>query len=492
MNWRRSVWLVVGATIVFPPAGMILLWLRQETRWWEKILASVPIIILGLAYITLSLFVGIQLNIIEPTGGMNGIMFTESRYDHLSGSRDPVTTNAERAEEEFSAYWTQFRGPNRDGRYEQAPILTDWPDEGPKQLWKQPCGGGYSSFAVANGLAFTIEQRGDQEFAVAYDILIGSEVWTHSWPADFFETLGGGGPRSTPTWDDGRLYVAGATGQLWCLDAKTGDVIWNKNIQEDVPNFYYGVSGSPLVVDGMLVIQPSGKDNSSTFLALDKLTGDVIWSALNEQNEYASPVLTTLAGQRQIVSYTDKRYIGLDIEDGALLWSHPVQKPSAIHMAQPLFIDDNRIFHSASYGAGCEMFSVTQDNGVFQVESLWKNIRMKNKFASSVLHQGYIYGLDEAVFSCMNPDTGERVWKGGRYGYGQFLFASGHIILITERGELVLIKATPDGHEELARIPAIEGKTWNVPAMSDGFLLVRNANEIACYDLRLTEETPQS
>ena len=432
MNWRKSVWLVLGATLLFPPAGLILLWLRQGTKWWKKVLASFPVLVFCLVYVMLGLFAGIQLNIIEPTGGMDGIMFTQSRYDQIPASREPVTVDATLVDEEFGAYWTQFRGPNRDGKYDQTPILTDWPEAGPLQLWKQPCGGG---------------------------------------------------PRSTPTWDDGRVYVAGATGELWCLDAETGDVIWNKNIQENATNFYYGVSGSPLIVDDMLIVQPSGKEGAS-FIAFNKTNGEKIWSALEEKNEYASPVVVTLAGQRQIVSYTDKRYVGLNIEDGALLWDHPVQNPNAVHMVQPLLIDENRVFHSASYGTGCEMFSVTQDNGVFKAERLWKNNRMKNKFASSILHDGFIYGLDESIFSCMNPENGERVWKGGRYGYGQFLFASGHIVLITERGDLVLMKATPDGHQELARAPAIEGKTWNAPAMSDGFLLVRNAAEMACYDLR--------
>lgn len=483
MNWRKSVWLVLGATLLFPPAGLILLWLRQGTKWWKKVLASFPVLVFCLVYVMLGLFAGIQLNIIEPTGGMDGIMFTQSRYDQIPASREPVTVDATLVDEEFGAYWTQFRGPNRDGKYDQTPILTDWPEAGPLQLWKQPCGGGYSSFAIANGIAYTIEQRGEQEFAVAYEFVSGREVWTHSWTANFFESLGGGGPRSTPTWDDGRVYVAGATGELWCLDAETGDVIWNKNIQENATNFYYGVSGSPLIVDDMLIVQPSGKEGAS-FIAFNKTNGEKIWSALEEKNEYASPVVVTLAGQRQIVSYTDKRYVGLNIEDGALLWDHPVQNPNAVHMVQPLLIDENRVFHSASYGTGCEMFSVTQDNGVFKAERLWKNNRMKNKFASSILHDGFIYGLDESIFSCMNPENGERVWKGGRYGYGQFLFASGHIVLITERGDLVLMKATPDGHQELARAPAIEGKTWNAPAMSDGFLLVRNAAEMACYDLR--------
>jgi outer membrane protein assembly factor BamB len=496
MNWRRSVWLVIGATILFPPAGLILLWLRQGTRWWWKLGFSLPIILLGLFYIPLTFMALINLRLIEPTGGMDGFVWLSgsrsAHYEDLERSRQQKEIPTEEpieSEQEFSTYWTQFRGPNRDGRYEEMPILTDWSEDGPPMLWKQPCGGGYSSFSIANGIAYTIEQRRDQEVAVAYDLLTGREIWTHQWPAQFFESLGGEGPRSTPTWDEGRVYVLGATGELWCFDAETGDIIWNKNIQSDATNFYYGVSGSPLIVDDMLIVQPSGK-NIASFQAYDKLTGDLIWSALEEQNEYVSPIIAAIAGQRQIVSYTDQRYVGLAIEDGSLLWQHPLQNHKMLHIAQPLIIDENRIFHSAGYGTGCELFSVKHENGAYQVESIYSNNRMKNKFGSSILHEGFIYGLDESILACLNAETGERAWKGGRYGYGQILFASEHIIVLTERGEIALVKATPEKHEEVALIPAIEGKTWNVPAMSDGYLLVRNAYEMACYDLRIDADEP--
>jgi outer membrane protein assembly factor BamB len=192
-------------------------------------------------------------------------------------------------------------------------------------------------------------------------------------------------------------------------------------------------------------------------------------------------MLVTLAGKRQILVVGANRAMGLEVDDGSLLWDYPWVTNQGINVAQPLLLDENRVFLSAGYGHGAAVLEVTRDESGFSARPLWSNTRMKNKFASSVLHQGYIYGLDEAILACVDASTGDLKWKGGRYGYGQLLLAADHLIVLTERGELVLVKATPEKHAELAMFPAIEGKTWNHPAIADGVLLVRNANEMAAF-----------
>ena len=154
------------------------------------------------------------------------------------------------------------------------------------------------------------------------------------------------------------------------------------------------------------------------------------------------------------------------------------------NMAQPLVIGDNQLFLSASYGKGAMLLELSRNGDSFNVDTVWQNSRMKNRFSSSVLRDGYIYGLDNAILACLDAATGELMWKGGRYGYGQLLLAGDHLVIITERGDLVLVRATPDRHQEVAGFRAIEGKTWNVPALADGRLLLRNAREMAAFDLR--------
>ena len=382
------------------------------------------------------------------------------------------------------AYWTDFRGPHRDGLYTETAIRTDWPDSGLEPLWIQPVGGGYASFAVADGRAFTIEQRRDEEVVAAYDVDTGTELWTYAWPAHFRETMGGPGPRATPTWRDGRLYALGATGRLVCLDAATGTVVWERNILDDAGarNLPWAMSGAPLVVDDLVVVQPGGTRDWS-IAAYDRLTGDVAWHGLDDVQSYTSPMLATLGGVRQVVVVTAERAAGLRPEDGALLWDYPWSVRVVPNIAQPLVVGDTRIFLSAGYGKGAALVELTRTGDRFAAATVWETNRMKNKFSSSVLIDGYIYGLDESILACIDAATGELMWKGGRYGYGQLLAADDHLVVLTERGDLVLVRATPDGHEEVAGFRAIEGKTWNVPAMAGGRILVRNARQMAAFDL---------
>jgi outer membrane protein assembly factor BamB len=380
--------------------------------------------------------------------------------------------------------WSDFRGPRRDGRYEQTPIRTNWPAEGLPRLWRQPIGGGYASFTAAEGRAFTIEQRRDQEVVAAYDVETGRELWTHPWDAYFTEAMGGDGPRATPTWHGGRVYALGATGEFRALDAATGTLIWRRNILKDAgtANLHWAMAGSPLIVDEKVIVQPGGSPGRSV-VAYHKLTGEPIWSALDDVQAYTSPMLVTLGGIRQVLAVTASRVVGLGAEDGTLLWEYPWVIPTVPNIAQPIELGNDRLFLSASYGHGAAVIELSRTGDTFRVETVWRNTRMKNKFSSSVLHDGYIYGLDDAILACIDPRTGELKWKGGRYGYGQLLLAGGHLIVLTERGALVLARATPERHEELARFSAIEGKTWNVPAIVGGRLLVRNAHEMAAFEL---------
>lgn len=382
-------------------------------------------------------------------------------------------------------FWPDFRGPNRDGSYTSAAIRTDWPAQGLPRLWKQPIGLGYASFVTANGRAFTIEQRRDQEVVTAYDIETGREIWAHGWKAFFTESMGGDGPRATPTLHDGRIYALGATGEFRCLDAATGKLIWRRQILDDngADNLQWGMSGAPLIVDDKVIVLPGGR-NGRSVAAYDKATGAPRWHALNDTQAYVSPMLATLAGVRQVIVISANRVVGLTPEDGALLWEYGWPTDMGINVAQPLLLGNDRVFVSAGYGQGAAVIEVMRDASQLRVKEVWRNTRMKNKFTSSLLYRGYIYGLDEAILACVDAATGELKWKGGRYGYGQVMLAGDHLIVLSESGDVVLVKATPERHIELASFPAIEGKTWNHPVIANGRLLVRNLQEMAAFDIR--------
>ncbi len=508
-NVLRSPWAVWISALVLPPFGLYLLWKRRSVALWWKLCASALILIwmpLGLwTAARAARVLGIP---IERDGsGRIAILSVrpgESHYQRLEENRkqqrtQPVETAAAvpppppavaakpepskaATASKGSAYWTDFRGPGRDGHYRQGPILTQWPQIGLKILWQQPVGGGYASFVIAHGKAFTIEQRRGQEVAAAYDAETGRELWTNAWDGAFDESMGGPGPRATPTWHEGKLYALGAEGELRCLDAETGKVIWRKNILEDngAKNLGWAMSASPLVVDDKLITLPGGRAGNSV-VAYHKLSGEPVWKSLSDQAAYVSPVLVTVAGRRQVIVVTADRMAGLEPGDGHLLWEYPWKTQYDVNSAQPLVVGDNRVFISSGYGHGAAVVELQPEGEKFAVKPIWSNTRMKNKFTSSVLHEGHIYGLDESILACIDAQTGELKWKGGRYGFGQLVLASGHLIVTTETGDVVLVKATPEKHEELATFPALNGKTWNHPAIADGRLFVRNTTEMACF-----------
>lgn len=491
--------------ILFPPLGLWLWWMQRGVRPVARIAGTLGICLV--AIVELFAVYGMRL---EWNGALkvSGVSFeTRAKRDArleafrarqraaeptapmpapaaAAAAPAPAPIATASAAQITPAYWTDFRGPNRAGVYAETEIDTAWPAAGPPRLWKQPVGGGYASFTVAEGRAYTIEQRRDREAITAYDVKSGRELWVFAYPALFDEIMGGAGPRATPVYRDGLLYSLGAKGDLYCLAAKTGRPRWSKNILADngTSNQMWGMAASPLLVDGMVVVTPGGSPGKS-MVAYDRLSGAPVWHALDDPAGYTSPILATLAGRRQIVWISGQRAVGVAPENGALLWEYPFPAQMAMNCAQPVVVDDASVLLSSSPGPGAALLEISKTGETYAARAVWTGNRMKNKFNSSVLYQGYIYGLDDTILACINAKTGELKWKGGRYGYGQILLAGGYLVVVTEQGDVVLVRATPEGHEELARFAAIEGRTWNVPAIDNGLLLVRNSSEMACFRL---------
>ena len=385
----------------------------------------------------------------------------------------------------------QFLGRNRDGVVVGSQLRTDWNARSPKQLWRHPIGLGWGSFAAIGRRAWTLEQRGPEELVVCYDIETGEELWQHSDAVRFESVQGGNGPRSTPTIHEGRCYALGATGILNCLDAISGKSIWTRNILDDAgsTNLPWGQAGSPLIVDELVIVAPGSNDaaskaKNSAVIAYRRDNGEKVWAAGNHYGSYAAPHLATFNGERQLLIYDGLGLSALSVEQGQSLWNFEWSNTPQINAAQPLVIDERSVLIGSGYGLGSALLTVTGSMSSWKVQDVWKSKQFKLKFDNAVRLGDYVYGLDEGLLTCLSLKDGKRVWKKGRYGYGQILLSDDKLLILSEEGDVVLVPASPEPPRELAKFRAIEGKTWNNPTLARGRLLVRNAEEAACYDLR--------
>jgi outer membrane protein assembly factor BamB len=386
-----------------------------------------------------------------------------------------------------------FLGPKHDGYVDETRLAGDEGLTTPTEKWRHPIGGGYASFAIAGRLAVTIEQRGPSEVVVAYDINDGKAAWQVAYEALFSETMGGDGPRATPTIAGQTVYALGATGVLQAIELLTGKVLWKTNILTDAGagNIQWGMSGSPLVTDQFLIVNPGGKTNKGV-AAYDRQNGKVVWAQGNYQAAYASPVLAKIREVDQVIIQSADTLSAHDLTTGKELWTTPFAPINGIAVGQPLALPDSRVFTSASYGAGSKMVRVTKEEGDadWRVETVWENKSLRSKFSSPIYVDGHIYGLDDGILVCLDAQTGKRTWKKGRYGHGQMLYAAGKLFIQAETGDFVIVRTDPKEHQEVASWKALPGiKNWNAPALAGRTLLVRNHLEMACYIFPSTPAT---
>jgi outer membrane protein assembly factor BamB len=377
----------------------------------------------------------------------------------------------------------QFLGPTRDATLPGPRLARDWTKSQPQRLWRQPLGQSWSGFAISGGIAVTQEQRGDEERVVAYDARSGRPLWSHAERARYETVIAGVGPRATPTIEGSSVYAMGATGILSALDLASGKLLWSRDVVKEtdaaIPD--WGRSCSPLLVDGRVVVIAGGTAGRR-LAAYDAASGEPAWAAGEGGASYSSPTLVTLAGRRQLVVLNGASVSGHDPATGAVLWEHPFPREQP-NVAMPLLLDPNRLLVSAGYGVGSKAYRVSETGGALHATLEWESPRLKSKFANLLVHDGFVYGLDDGVLTCLDPASGERRWKSGRHGHGQLLLVAGLLLVQTEEGELVLVEPSSDAYRELTRFSALDGKTWNPPALAGSLLLVRNDREAAAYEL---------
>ena len=410
---------------------------------------------------------------------------TPANLTTVDTTKPPVAdvAHAHRAE------WPGFRGPLRDGVARGLQIDTDWTVAPPAEIWRRPIGPGWASFAVQDDLLFTQEQRGDDEFVAAYDLATGTPRWSHRDPVRFWESNGGAGPRATPSLSNGRVYAMGATGVLNVMDARTGALIWSRNVATDthvkVP--MWGLSSSPLVVGNIVVAAVSG-----TMAGYDRSTGAPRWTGphhdLSESGSYSSPHRLTLDGVEQVVLVSEAGATGVTPSDGSVLWEFALTGSSPV--LQPVLTPDgDLLIHQMSMSGAMAIrrIAVSRSTGGWTTTERWTSDGLKTMFNDFVIHHDHAYGFDGSIFACINLTDGTRAWKRGRYGNGQVLLLGdqGVLLVLSEEGDVALVDATPGQFKELGRFKALNGKTWSHPVVVGNTLLVRNGEEMAAFRLSL-------
>jgi len=381
--------------------------------------------------------------------------------------------------------WPGFRGADRAARSQGPKIATDWNAQPPQQLWKIPVGPAWSSFAVAGRLLFTQEQRGPKETVVCYEADTGREVWIQEIEARFDDALGGPGPRATPTLAEGGLFVTGATGNFVRLNPLTGAIVWKQNLKDvagrEAPT--WGFCASPLVTRSTVIVHAGGPGDKG-LLAFNSATGALRWSVADGNDTYSSPQLSTIVGEELVLMLSNDGLLFLDPATGKPRLNYEWKHGNYLAL-QPAVIGEDTILLPTGMNIGTRAIRIIKTDGQLTAEELWTSRNLKPDFTDLVTYRGYAYGNDGGIFTCIDLKTGDRKWKGGRYGKGQVLLLedSGLLLIAAEDGRVVLLPADPSEHAEVASFKALEGKTWNHPVVAGDRLYVRNSQEAACFQL---------
>jgi outer membrane protein assembly factor BamB len=473
--WAMTAW--VGWLLVSP--GL---------RWWVRRAVLVVLLVLAWGWLPLVRVEGVD-------GALNATLawrWSATAEDQFLANPPPKADAVAEAPTFGPGDWPGFRGPNRDGRLTGVRIATDWTKKPPRELWRHRVGPGWSSFAVIGDRVYTQEQRGKNEVVVCYLAGRLAQVWEHTDEARFTETAAGPGPRATPTYHDGKIYALGAKGQLNCLDAGTGAVIWSHNVAADsgaeVPP--WGFASSPLVADGIVSVVTCAPEHKGV-LGYNAVTGDLAWAAGEGKHSYASPHLVSdLRGGRQLLVATDAGLAALSPKTGSALWRYDWQMDQGgARVVQPAVVAADAqgmdVLLGTGFGNGTRRLHVGWGPDGWGVEERWASRDISPYFNDLVLYNGHLYGFDGVFLTCVSLEDGAKKWRQRGYGNGQVLLLAdqGLLLVLSEKGEVALVEASPEGHKQLGKFQALKGKTWNHPVIAHGKLFVRNGEEMACYEL---------
>lgn len=396
--------------------------------------------------------------------------------------------------------WPQYRGPTHDGISQER--INKWPESGPKQLWKGPMNTGFSSIAVAEGIATTLIAREKDgallEFCIALDANSGKELWAAPLKAvakyqsggddGAPENKGGDGPRSTPAIDSGSVYVFDGKLNLYCFDAKTGKEKWMRDLVADQggKNISWQNAASPVIEGDLIYVAAGGAGQS--LLAINKKDGKTAWQAESDGITHATPTVGTILGQKQVIYFTQKGLVSCEPLTGKVLWRHPF-KFSVSTAASPI-ISGDIVYCSAGYLVGASAAKISKDGDAWKAEEIWRitGNKIANHWSTPIAKDGYLYGMFQfkehgtGALKCVELATGKEVWAQPNFGPGNVTLAGDKLLALTDAGQIVLIAPSPAKYSELARFQAVNGKCWSTPTLSDGRIYVRSVKEGACFD----------
>ena len=495
IRWWPGIVIALLGTITFAVLRVLDVWPYEQARTLALLATAAGTAVLLLIWWLIfsraswaarlaPLILGALFPIFFRHRGMTGDFIPLFEFRFAKNAASPVMLNSP-APAIARADFPQAFGPDRDARLAGPALDPDWKNHPPQILWRQPVGAAWSGFAIAGNRALTLEQHGEEERVTCREILTGKLLWSTPNAGHFNTSIAGEGPRTTPTVQGERVFTLGATGALRCLDLATGKPIWTRDISKDagteVP--VWGFASSPLFHEGKVIVSAGGKDGKS-LLAYDAATSEPAWKNGSRPINYSSPFLLTLAGKPQIVMFNSEAITAHDPATGAVLWEHPWGKGMP-HVARPIAVGERRAFFSSGYGVGSALLEIAQGkDGKLSADEVWKTIRFQAKFSNPVERGGFVYGVSDGIFACLDLKDGSVRWKDGRYGHGQGLLIGEHYLQMTEiPGELVLLRPTPEGANELARFRVFDEKTWNPIAISGDLLVVRNDREAACIRL---------
>lgn len=382
--------------------------------------------------------------------------------------------------------WPQWRGANRDAVSSETGLLEEWPEGGPRVVWRTKVGAGYSSVSISDGKLYTLWDEKESQYLFCLDASTGKEAWRRA-VGTAFRNHYGDGPRSTPLIDDGVVFAVGTQGRLVAVNKDTGDLLWQHELVAEygakLPS--YGYASSPLVVDGRLLIEAGGKD--ATFMAFDKKNGEVAWRSENDSPAYSSPIHASIAGTDQVVFWSAHGLHSVSPDDGKVLWRYawetfcPVTG-DPLNTGTPIYIAPDRIYISS--GSGAVLLRVARKDGGFKVETVWESEEMRSDVNTSVLLGNYIYGFDRGTLKCLDARTGEVRWRARGFQRGSLIAADGKLIVFGEGGNLALVDADPEGFVQKATAQILQGKNWTSPSLAAGKLYLRNHDELVCLDMK--------
>jgi outer membrane protein assembly factor BamB len=382
--------------------------------------------------------------------------------------------------------WPQWRGPGRSGVSAETGLLREWPAAGPPRVWSAAnLGAGFGSIAVSGDRVFVQGMQKTQSVVTALGRADGRVVWMRP-IGRAVDNYQGPGPRGTPTVDGGRLYVLTENGDLASLRAQDGSIVWQRNILQDFGgrNIGWLVSESPLVDGNHVIVTPGGR--GAGMVALDKMTGKTVWAAkeLSDQAGYASPIVADVQGVRTIMTLTSEAGVGVRASDGKLMWHYPRVANGTANIATPVF-HDNKVFYSSDYGTGGALLSLRAEGGDVRAQEAYFTRDMQNHHGGIVLVNGYLYGFNNSILTCLEFATGKVMWRHRSVGKGSLAYADGHLYLLSEDNVVGLAEATPAGYREKGRftIPDQGWPSWAHPVVSGGRLYIRNQGILTAHDI---------